>query len=110
MCINTIQREDDCIWESHQQTIDLQYLIAGSEIILWDSTENLKGPMKTLVNPDRQEWISIESRSEHSMLRMMPGNFAMFLPNEAHCPMIAAKNPEQIKKVVVKIPSYLIQI
>ena len=41
-------------------------------------------------------------------LTMKPGMFAIFLPGDAHCPKIALKELEVLRKVVIKIPAYLL--
>lgn len=43
-----------------------------------------------------------------AQLTLKPGMFAIFLPGEAHCPKIALEESEVLRKVVVKIPAYLV--
>lgn len=101
--------QEKCIWESHQHTIDIQYVISGSEQILWMPTSELHGPTKTYENIDRQEWkLNTSITNWPSQLVLTAGFFAIFLPFEGHCPMIALGEPILIRKVVVKIPSTLI--
>ena len=98
-----------CVWESHQNTIDIQYVISGSEQILWLPTSQLSGPIKTFDNIDRQEWSYINTSPVlPSQLILFAGFFAVFLPNEGHCPMISTGDPSTIRKAVVKIPLSLI--
>ena len=99
-----------CVWESHQHTIDIQYVISGSEQILWMPTSELEGPTKTFDNIDRQEWKVRNLGSPlPSQIVLSAGFFAIFLPNEGHCPMIKVKNSALIRKAVIKIPLSLLR-
>ena len=99
-----------CVWESHQHTIDIQYVISGSEQILWMPTSELEGPTKTFDNIDRQEWKVKDLGSPRpSQIVLSAGFFAIFLPNEGHCPMIKDGNPALIRKTVIKIPLGLLR-
>ena len=105
----TTKEISHCVWESHQYTIDIQYMISGREQILWMPTSELQGPTKTFDVIDRQEWnnarvIELEATSK---LVLSSGFFAIFLPNEGHCPMIKINNPSLVRKTVIKIPSRL---
>ena len=98
-----------CVWESHRHTIDIQYIISGSEQILWLPTSELEGPTKTFDNIDRQEWKGKHHGPNHpSTIILSAGFFVIFLPNEGHCPMISVGDSALIRKTVIKIPSYLI--
>ena len=98
--------EAACIWESHAQTVDLQYVITGEEGIRWFPASKLNGPLRTFTDCDRLEWESPSHAT--SMLTLRSGMFAIFLPGEAHCPMIALDSPIHIRKAVVKIPIRLL--
>ncbi len=91
-----------CCWENHKHTVDIQYLISGSECIHWIDTDRLGPPVRYLVEKDREEFaLPLE---EVSRVVMLSGMFAIFMPGDAHCPKIVSGEPEIIKKVVVKIP------
>ena len=106
----TTKDQELCAWESHQHTIDIQYVISGSEKILWMPTSELEGPTKTFENIDRQEWKVKDLGSPRpSQIVLSAGFFAIFLPNEGHCPMIKDGNPALIRKTVIKIPLSLLR-
>ncbi len=96
----------DCRWENHLHTIDIQYLVRGSEGIRWTNVQKLGGPDCYVEKEDRQEFE--RSSGNGSLLLMRPGMFAIFLPGEAHCPKIALREPVSLHKVVVKIPAGLL--
>ena len=99
--------EADCVWESHAQTVDVQYVISGEEGIRWTPTWTLTGPSRTFTDRDRLEWTPPPEAT--SLLTLRAGMFAIFLPDEAHCPMIALDAPMPILKAVVKIPARLLE-
>jgi YhcH/YjgK/YiaL family protein len=96
----------ECSWENHKHTIDIQYIISGREQILWANVDVLGPARRYLEEKDREEFIL--HNGTFSSLVMSPGMFAVFLPGDAHCPKISLDEAEYIKKVVVKIPSLLI--
>jgi YhcH/YjgK/YiaL family protein len=98
--------EPECIWESHAQTADVQYVITGEEGIRWLPTTKLRGPVRTYDDRDRLEWMSPAEIT--TFLTLRAGMFAIFLPGEAHCPMIALDGPMPVRKAVVKIPLRLL--
>lgn len=99
--------ESECVWESHQRTVDIQYVIDGEEGIRWLPENLLGNPVRTLEERDRLEFGAPAQTT--SLLAMRSGMFAVFLPREAHCPMIALDEPIPIRKAVVKIPIRLLE-
>jgi len=99
--------EELCVWESHEATIDLQYVIEGTELIRWAPTRELIGPLKRYFDRDRLEWRAPNGDAES--VKMTPGRFVVFMPGEGHCPMIALGGPAAIRKAVVKIPFRLLE-
>ena len=98
--------EPDCLWESHAQTVDVQCVITGEEGIRWLPVRALRGPLRTYTDRDRLEWAPPAETT--TLLTLRAGMFAIFLPGEAHCPMIALDAPMPIRKAVVKIPVHLV--
>jgi YhcH/YjgK/YiaL family protein len=99
--------EADCLWESHEHTIDVQYVIDGEEIIRWMPINALKGKSKSISAQDRLEWDAPLFNT--TAITMRPGMFALFMPGEAHCPKIALGLPTLIKKAVFKVPIQLLK-
>lgn len=100
------QPEADCLWENHRATIDIQYLISGCEGIRFEAVSLLGSPRRYLADADREEFDP--PRREASLVTMLPGRFAIFLPGDAHCPKVALDLPVQLRKAVVKIPLRLL--
>jgi YhcH/YjgK/YiaL family protein len=98
--------EPGCLWESHAQTADVQYVITGQEGIRWLPASLLSGPVRSFTDRDRLEWAPPAETA--TLLTLRAGMFAIFLPGEAHCPMIALNATMPIRKAVVKIPLRLL--
>ncbi len=98
--------EAECRWENHTKTVDIQYLVAGSEGIRWTASRRLGTPNRYTEEKDREEF---DASYCTSLLHLQPGMFAIFLPGDAHCPKITLSKPENLRKVVVKIPVRLLK-
>lgn len=100
--------EADCIWENHERTIDIQYLVHGHEGIRWGAVSQLGASLRYFEEMDRQEFAA-PARGVTSLFDFHPGMFAIFLPGDAHCPKIRLTDTNILRKVVVKIPVRLLE-
>ena len=91
-----------CIIESHRATIDLQYCYSGGEKILFSQVSHDKKHKKYLQEIDKDIWEA--DISCMSSLSLMPNCFALFEPNQLHCPQIFDGNNHEIEKIVLKLP------
>ena len=82
--------------EGHQKHIDIQYVISGDESIGWAPREGLT----SLVEYNAEDDLEFFKGEPRSIVRVPPGSFAVFLPSDAHLPLIG-NGP--IHKVVVKV-------
>lgn len=92
----------DVRWESHRRFIDIQYVVAGQEQMLRAPTAEL-----TSATPydDAQDVMFYAAASGPvDSLAVNTGDFTVFFPHDGHRPSIAVGAPEQVKKVVVKVP------
>ncbi|MDD2762782.1 MAG: YhcH/YjgK/YiaL family protein [Opitutaceae bacterium] len=91
----------DCRYECHDVYVDLQYCIAGGEIIEWHPRADLVAKdaydaAKDVVHfhpPDRPA----------AVIRMTPDSAAIFYPNDGHMPKIADGINQAVTKVVIKL-------
>lgn len=90
-----------CVWESHRETIDLQYVIKGEEVVDYHSVEGLGPPLLYLNDRDRYEY---GDKVGEASLLMTEGAWALFFPEDGHRPMVAPAREDEILKAVVKIP------
>lgn len=96
---DTLPRED-CRFESHRQYLDLQYCIAGGELI--------DHARLGLVKPEtpyeeERDLLFHHPAGEFSVLRMAPGDFALFWPEDVHRPRVSDGRNPSVQKLVVKI-------
>ena len=88
-------------FEAHRDYIDIQLLLAGRETIHYAPSAGL--PVVSDFSPGKDcAMYRLDSLDSATPLAMKPGNWALFLPGEAHLPGVG--NPsENVIKVVIKI-------
>ncbi len=82
--------------EGHRKYIDIQYVISGEESMGWKNREGLVRSM----DYDAERDLEFFEGEPASIVCVSPGSFAVFLPTDAHLPLIG-NGP--IHKVVVKV-------
>lgn len=86
--------------EGHRKYIDIQYLIAGEESMGWSALDELE----TAVEYNDAEDIEFFKGTPDSIFNVPKKHFALFLPTDAHLPLIG-KGP--IHKVIIKVAAHL---
>ncbi len=102
-CYLTTTR-DHAIIESHQKFIDFQLLIEGEEYM--ETALNSKLSVKESYHAEKDLIIYNESQNLH-LLKMATGDYAIFMPEDAHRSTLQMTAPALVRKVVIKIPSHL---
>ncbi len=82
--------------EGHQKHIDIQYVISGDESIGWTPREGLVNSAEY----DEENDLEFFKGKPASVVHVPPGSFAVFLPSDAHLPLVG---DGPIHKVVVKV-------
>ncbi len=82
--------------EGHRKYIDIQYVITGKESMGWSPREGLVNS----VEYDEERDLEFFEGTPQSIVEVPQGSFAIFLPTDAHLPLIG-EGP--IHKVVVKV-------
>lgn len=90
------RREADGQLEGHKKYIDIQYLLSGVESMGWKSIEGLN----VSVEYDAEKDLLLFDGSAESLVRVPPGSFAIFFPEDAHLPLIG---DGPIHKVIIKV-------
>jgi YhcH/YjgK/YiaL family protein len=93
-------------WESHRQTIDVQYCISGGEVIDWLPAGALAPQNDYGADKDTEHWQSSATRP--TQLVMTPGTFVLFLAGELHRPKLHDGTNAAVRKLVVKIHAPLL--
>jgi YhcH/YjgK/YiaL family protein len=86
-------------FEAHRKYLDVQYLLAGREVIYWAPIEELTPAGEYSQGKD----IVFLSGEPRARLQLTPGSFALFYPEDAHKPNCAWEAPQQVRKVVLKV-------
>jgi biofilm protein TabA len=96
----------ECRFESHEEHIDIQYTIVGSEVIDWIERASLQpdGPFAN----DVQFWQAPEE-SKVSHVTNEAGRFSVFFPSDAHRPKGRDPRFPDVRKVVIKIHRSLLE-
>jgi len=99
--VNEYKTKDicECEMEAHEKYIDLQYMYYGCEMIACSILTDQK-PVKSY---DAEGDYALYNPIDYSMIKLENGTFALFFPDDIHMPGIMHKEPENIKKIVVKI-------
>lgn len=86
-------------FEAHRKWVDVQYIASGSEIIGWVPLEDL-----SVSEPyDGVKDACFGSVAAWSPVLLRAGELAVFFPEDAHAPRLAAVRPENVVKIVVKV-------
>lgn len=87
-------------WEAHRKYIDIHCVLEGVERIGYANIDCLR-PGKY----DEEKDLGV-FEGEGAFYTLVPGSFVVMMPQDAHMPGIALKDPQPIKKLVVKIAAF----
>lgn len=93
---------EQCRWESHRHTIDIQYCIAGGEAIDWTHAGRLDSLNDYDATKEVEHWKGDDALIA-TRLKMLPGSYVLFVPNEPHRPKVYDGQHPSIRKLVFKI-------
>ncbi len=82
--------------EGHRKYLDIQYVISGNESMGWSPREGLENSTEY----DAENDLEFFKGEPKSIIHVRPGSFAVFIPTDAHFPLIG---DGPIHKVVVKV-------
>lgn len=88
-------------YEAHRDYIDIQYLLKGSEKICCLPLEYLKEEQAYKAEIDAAFYEEENVKPQEMVIGN--GYFAVFYPQDGHMPGLYSIEPEEVKKVVIKI-------
>jgi len=91
---------ENCKFESHKLYADIQWIISGEEAI--DTAQISSLEILTEYNPEKDAMFW-KTAPVMSRMELRTGSYAVFMPDTAHKPGIAVKNPSKVKKCVGKV-------
>lgn len=92
---------DNSIYEAHRKYSDLQCVITGDEIMRRCHIASCTDGGEY---SDENDCILYKKAMCESTLHLHAGEFALFEPEDAHCPGIAGETAE-VRKLIFKIPA-----
>ena len=95
----TTKDKSETRYESHKKYIDIQYIIDGEELI------GLTTPDKVEVTEpyNDEKDITFYAFEGGDDIKVTPGNFVVFFPDDVHRPVMKATANSKVRKIVVKI-------
>ena len=86
--------------EIHEKFIDVQFLASGRERLGFaPDTGNYEVDERL----DEKDLIFYKAVETESFVEAVPGCYSIFFPSDVHRPAVAAGEPMQVRKVVVKV-------
>ena len=82
--------------EAHRRYIDIQFVLSGEEEMGWSP----RAGRPCAVEYDPEKDIEFLEGAPEAVVRVPPGCFAVFMPSDAHLPLIGNGN---VHKIVVKV-------
>jgi YhcH/YjgK/YiaL family protein len=95
------QAGGDWGFEGHRKYLDIQYVVAGEEVIGWAFLDRATVTMP--YDTTKDAWLGTVPTAEITPVRLAAGQLAVFYPTDAHAPKHAAGVPGPVKKIVVKV-------
>ncbi len=88
--------------ETHRKYVDIQVLLSGEEVIEIFPKNGLT--VSEPYNPEKDAEFYQVPPETRAKVTLSPGQFVVFLPEDAHMPCLMAGNsPQPVKKVVIKV-------
>lgn len=94
--------ESECRFEGHRDMIDVQYIIAGGELVDWVLKEELEEDGAYLVEKDFQYYAAPKAALT-THVHLKAGYFGVFFPEDGHRPKLSDGFHQGVYKAVVKI-------
>lgn len=92
----------ECRFEGHRNMIDVQYIIAGGELVDWVLKEELEEDGEYLVQKDFQ-YYKAPQNSPTTRVHLKSDYFGVFFPEDGHRPKLNDGIHKGVYKAVVKI-------
>lgn len=89
---------NDCIWEAHEQYLDIHFLAEGEERIFYAPEDS----MKEVKAYDAEKDITVFEGEGYEVL-VPKGAFVIFFPGEIHKALVKKEEAMEVKKMVVKL-------
>ncbi len=85
--------------EAHKKYIDVQFVVSGDEALGWSEASGLTPSAPY----DAEKDFTLFQERPSAYVTLTGGQFAVFLPHDAHLPKAMAGAPGRVVKIVVKV-------
>lgn len=92
--------ESECKIESHRKYIDIQYIVAGSEIMKISDISSLEQISEYDAEKDVMFW---KPEQNAASIELVKGSMIVLYPNHAHMGCIEIDEPVKVRKIVGKV-------
>lgn len=89
-------------WESHRRMIDIQFVVRGRERVEVAAAASLGAA--TAYDPVNDVTFYDGAPAGASSALVAAGDFTIFFPHDGHRPGLAADAPDDVRKIVIKVP------
>jgi YhcH/YjgK/YiaL family protein len=89
------------VFEAHRKYVDIQYIVAGEELIGWVPLDKMTAQEE--YNPVKDVTLGKAARGDSSWVKLRAGELGVFFPSDAHAPKQAVDKPSLVYKIVVKV-------
>lgn len=86
-------------FETHEKYIDVQYVVEGSEIMLWEDKKGLKCTIEYDKDKDAAFY-----EGKGTAIEIKAGMSYIMFPNDGHKACCHVNSPNKYKKYVIKLP------
>ena len=97
----TTKSLEEAKFEAHRRYADIQIVMEGAEQIGVTLFEDLE--IRTPYNEPKDVELYEPKTPEYSEVAMRPGYFVLLMPSDIHMPCLAVKDPQPVKKMVIKV-------
>jgi biofilm protein TabA len=97
----TLPMDEKSKYEAHRKYIDVQYIAQGIEVMGWAPLSDMQVTKEYLAEKDVTNGTCAFEAS--TLVKVAAGQAAIFFPEDAHAPKLAAGTPAPVKKIVVKV-------
>lgn len=103
ICDRVTEAKEKKLPEVHRKYAELQFMAEGTELIGYYPDREDNQILQDCLEEKDTLYYRENPNSGEVMLRMTPGTYAIFFPEDVHRPFCQVDKPERVKKVVIKI-------
>ena len=94
-------RTEAPMFEYHRKYIDVQFMAKGEEVIGWAIAETMK--ITEAYDEKKDICFGTVKKGKLTPVLLQAGEVAVLWPEDAHAPKLAADDPIQVMKIVIKV-------